>query len=49
MFSVQSVGWRYDACRVNLLPQLNDFETEEEARRLEKGEDDPSNGVSGEG
>eukprot|EP00903_Cladosiphon_okamuranus_P005468 g5453.t1 len=40
-------GWRYDACKVNLLPQLNGFETEEQARRLEEGEDDPSNGMSG--
>eukprot|EP00752_Nemacystus_decipiens_P001901 g1831.t1 len=40
-------AWRYDACKVNLLPQLNRFETEEQARRLEEGEDDPSNGMSG--
>lgn len=43
-----AAAWRLDACRVNLLPQLNSFETDEEARRLEEGEDDPSNGVSGE-
>ena len=40
-------GWRYDACRVNLLPQLNGFETEEQVRRVEEGVDDPSNGMSG--
>ncbi|CBN77221.1 inosine-adenosine-guanosine-nucleoside hydrolase [Ectocarpus siliculosus] len=36
-------AWRHDACKLNLLPQLNGFETEEEALRLEKGED----GISG--
>lgn len=40
---VRTPAWRYDACKLNLLPQLNGFETEEEALRLEKGE----NGISG--
>ncbi|CAM9667851.1 unnamed protein product [Scytosiphon promiscuus] len=41
-------AWRFDACKLNLLPQLNaDFETEEQLRRLEEGDEDPSNGVSG--
>ncbi|CAN0349094.1 unnamed protein product [Pylaiella littoralis] len=40
-------AWRHDACRVNLLPQLNGFETEEQALRLEEGMDDPSNARSG--
>ena len=46
--SIHDPGWRHDACKVNLLPQLNGFDTEEQARRLEEGEDDPSNGMSGE-
>ncbi|CAM9603488.1 unnamed protein product, partial [Hapterophycus canaliculatus] len=41
-------AWRFDACKLNLLPQLNaGFETEEQTLRLEEGEGDSSNGVSG--
>lgn len=42
-FVARTPAWRYDACKLNLLPQINDFETDEEALRLDKGED----GVTG--
>lgn len=45
---LKNAAWRLDSCRLNMLPQLNaGFETEEQLLRLEEGDGDSSNGVSG--
>lgn len=38
-----TTAWRLEPCSINLLPQLNNFETEEDAKRFEEGGGDGSN------